>query len=72
MQTRGIKLDHRSVNIVMTACNKGEQWALMLKLFEQMPTLTANSFVPTGASYTLAINAACRLKNATKAIEVRL
>ena len=46
MQTRGVLVDYRAVNSALSACAKSEQWEMVLKLFEQMPTVTSHAFVP--------------------------
>jgi len=70
MQTRGVFVDYRAVNAALSACAKSEQWEMVLKLFDQMPTVTSHTFVPNQFSYFQATQAACRTKDAVKALEL--
>ena len=70
MQTRGVLVDYRAVNSAMSACSKSQKYEMILKLYDQMPTVTGHTFIPNQYSYSLALSAACKLKNVDKAIEV--
>jgi pentatricopeptide repeat protein len=70
MQTRGILVDYRAVNSAMSACTKAQKWDMVMKLYDQMPTVTGHTYVPNQFSYSQALNAACKLKNPTRPLEI--
>lgn len=70
MQTRGILVDYRAVNSAMSACAKALKWDMVLKLYDQMPTVTGHTYIPNQFSYFQALNAACKLKSAKRTLEI--
>lgn len=69
MRVRGEKVDPKLINTAISACLRASQWELVLQLYGQLPKLA--KFVPNAVTYSLALTAACNLKNSSKIIEVR-
>lgn len=70
MQRQGLKIDAKTVNAALGACSRAGQWDMIVKLYDQMPTLTRNSFVPNEQSFTHVIHACTKANNAAKSLEV--
>jgi len=70
MQTRGVRVDSKAVDVTIGTCSRAGQWQMIIKLFDQMPMLTRNTFVPTEITYTHVISAAWKLNDSSKAVSV--
>lgn len=70
LQTNGVKVDSKLVNLAIAACYRASEWSMIIKLYELMPTLTRNKFIPNQYTYMQAIGAACKLQNSTIALSI--
>ncbi len=70
LQTNGLKVDSKLVNLAIAACYRASEWGMIIKLYELMPTLTRNKFIPNQYTYMQAIGAACKLQNSSIALSI--
>lgn len=70
MHQRGLRVDAKNVNAALGACSRASQWEMILKLSDQLPTLTRHNFVPNHFSFSHVLLAGMKLNDASKCLEV--
>ena len=70
MVRKGMRVNVKLFNIVLSTCAKNQQWALVIKLFDGMNQLLGGQIEPSSSTYSLAIASACKLSDTDKTMEV--
>jgi pentatricopeptide repeat protein len=70
LSRRGEVLDARTFNLVLSACTRGGEHALALKLFDQIGPLSKGRFRPNESSFSLAVYAAWKQRDAAAALRL--
>lgn len=70
MVRKGMRVNIKLFNIVLSTCAKNQQWSLVIKLFDSIQQFLGENAEPSSSTYALVIASASKLSETNKALEV--
>lgn len=70
MTKKGMSVNIKLFNIVLSTCAKNQQWEIVLKLFDSLSELVGTGVEPSSSTYSLTIVAAIKTKDVNRALKV--